>query len=122
METLIEKIILLITPEKAVYYFLGFLTFFGSILDNVFTKSKRKPFLWFIQELIYTIITISVGIGIATNFDLSDGYNKLIVIIMGIIGPTIIRKMKNEKDTLADSVLSKLKNKFAKTKTKTTKK
>jgi uncharacterized membrane protein YjjP (DUF1212 family) len=110
-----EEIMKLFVWEHLPYYTLGLLGFVAGIFEN-FTnkKTKKKSFAYFVEEGIYTFIMIAVGITVSISMEYSQSTTKLISILMGIIGPTIIRKVKRQKDTIADSFIDAIKNRFTK--------
>lgn len=100
---------------KILIYLLGYIVFVSTILDHkINPKRKIKPIYWYIQEALYTGIMIAASIALCSHFELSLAINKLISILMGIIGPTIIRKIKKEKDTLSDTIIDIIKRKTKK--------
>lgn len=107
----------LLQPENLILYLLGFIVFACTILDHFVNKRRKvKSIAYYIQEGLYTFIMIAAGIALGIHFEFSDAINKLVAILMGIIGPTLIRKIGNNKDTFADTILDMLKSKFVKSK------
>jgi len=95
-------------------YLIGLLTFFVTLLNDWLNPKKIfKPFVWYLQEFLYTVISISLGIGLCLALKTSPGICWVIAIIMGLIGSTLIRKIFANKDKLTDDVVNDLENKVS---------
>lgn len=93
-------------------YFLGFLTFLATILDDWLNPKKTfKCFAWYLQEFIYTIISIALGISICFAMETSQSLCWIVAIVAGLIGSTLIRKIRLQKDTICDDVIESIKTK-----------
>lgn len=97
-------------------YFLGFITFLITLLDDWLNPKKTfKRFLWYVQEFLYTIISIALGISICFAMETSQSICWVVAIVAGLIGSTLIRRIRNQKETIVDEVIDSIKKK-AKTK------
>ncbi len=102
----------LICSENIPYYVLGFLAFFSTILDDWLNKKRKfRKFAWYLQEFIYTTLSIILGICGSVAFEVSPATSLIISILMGLVGSTIIRKIRKEKDTIATNVVEGIKDK-----------
>lgn len=102
-------------PSTLPLYFLGFLTFLTTILDDWLNPKKRfRRCVWYLQEFIYTTISIALGISICFAMETSQSVCWVVAIIMGLIGSTIIRKIRTQKDDIADNLINSVKNKAKK--------
>lgn len=88
-------------------YLLGFLTFCSTIFNDIVT-SQIKSGMWYLRDFIYTIISISVGISISVSFELHKGQTWVVVILMGLCGSTIIRKILEKKEAIINNILNAL--------------
>lgn len=103
-------------------YFLGFCTFLITLLDDWLSPTKTfKPFAWYIQDFLYTLISIALGISICYALEWSQSVSWIVSIFMGLCGSTIIRKIRCSKDMIASEIVDCLKDK-AKDKIENTKK
>lgn len=88
-------------------YLLGFLTFCSTIFNDIVT-SQIKSGMWYLRDFIYTIISISAGISISVSFELHKGQTWVVVILMGLCGSTIIRKILEKKEAIINNTLNAL--------------
>lgn len=88
-------------------YLLGFLTFCSTIFNDIVT-SQIKSGMWYLRDFIYTIISISAGISISVSFELHKGQTWVVVILMGLCGSTIIRKILEKKEAIINHTLNAL--------------
>lgn len=88
-------------------YLLGFLTFCSTIFNDIVT-SQIKSGMWYLRDFIYTIISISAGISISVSFELHKGQTWVVVILMGLCGSTIIRKILEKKEEIINHTLNAL--------------
>lgn len=100
-------------------YFLGFCTFLITIIDDWLNVEKKfKPFLWYVQDFLYTLISIALGISICYALEVSQSISWIVSIFMGLCGSSIIRKIRGQKDIIAeelvDCIKDKAKNKITK--------
>lgn len=97
------------------YYFLGLLAFFAILLFDWLNKKEQlhKP-SWYVQEFIYTIIAIALGIYACRAIGTSPAIMKLTAIICGLVGTSIIRTFLKRKQSIADSVVDKVEDKISK--------
>lgn len=102
--------------ENAIYYLFGFIGFVTSVLDMLMNKHKRD-WKYLIQEFLYTVLAVALGIAACAGLECSPAITKIAAILMGIVGPTIIRRIKQEKTVLADMAVDTIKSKI-KSKTK----
>lgn len=94
-------------------FLLGFITFLGSVLDHWLNPKKTfKAFAWYIQEFIYATISIVLGIALCYGIGWSTNIAWVITIIMGLVGSTVIRKIRKEKDGIADKIIDKATDKL----------
>lgn len=93
-------------------YFLGFITFLTTLLDDWLNPKKEfKKFLWYVQEFLYTIVSIALGISICFAMETSQSACWVVAIVAGLIGSTLIRKIRKEKDTIVDELVESAKKK-----------
>lgn len=88
-------------------YLLGFLTFCSTIFNDIVT-SQIKSGMWYLRDFIYTLISISAGISISVSFELHKGQTWVVVILMGLCGSTIIRKILEKKEVIINNTLNAL--------------
>lgn len=102
-------------PENLKIFLLGFLGFGASILSELRKSRRRKKIVsYYIVEFIYTILAISLTVAICMNFEISESLTKVFGIIMGLVGSSLIRKIKNEKNSIADDIFNTVKDKLKK--------
>ena len=98
--------------ETLPLYLLGFIAFLGSILDHWLNPNKTfKPLAWYVQEFIYTIISIALGISVCFAMETSISVCWIVSIVGGLIGSTLIRRIRNDKDSIVDGIIISVKNK-----------
>jgi hypothetical protein len=116
METqIIQEAKVFFDPSTLPLYFLGFLTFLTTILDDWLNPKKRfRRCVWYVQEFIYTTISIALGISICFAMETSQSICWVVAIIMGLVGSTMIRKIRNQKDNICDEIIDSVKNKAKK--------
>lgn len=88
-------------------YLLGFLTFCSTVFNDIVT-SQIKSGMWYLRDFIYTLISISAGISISVSFELHKGQTWVVVILMGLCGSTIIRKILEKKEAIINNTLNAL--------------
>ena len=94
-------------------YALGFLSFIATILEHWLNPKKQFLTLaWYIQEFIYTVISIIVALGFCLTVETSAGTTYIIVIISGLVGSTLVRQIRNKKEKIADDLIDKLEDKI----------
>lgn len=92
-------------------YCVGFLTFLCTLIDDWLNpKRKLKKFLYYVQEFIYTVISIALGISLCFSFETSQSISWVVSIIMGLCGSSIIRTIRNKREDIGDSVVEKIKD------------
>jgi len=106
----------ILTHDNAYLYILGFLTFCTTILDDwINPKRKFKKFAWYLQEFVYTLIAIILGIGGCYALNCGESTTLVVSIFMGLIGSTFVRRIRTGKDKISDDLLTSILNR---TKTK----
>lgn len=111
METIQMSEINFFDPNTWPLYLLGFLTFLTTIMDDWLNpKRKFKKFVWYLQEFIYTTISIALGISICYAMDVSQSICWIVSIVMGLIGSTFIRKIRTNKDVICDEIIDTVKD------------
>lgn len=98
--------------ENVVYYFFGFMGFVATSCTLVFDSKRKHKWLYLFQDFIYTTLAVALGVAGCYALETSTSVAKITAIIMGIVGPTIIRRIKREENYLADSVVNNLKSKI----------
>lgn len=103
----------LVNPDMLPLYLIGFVTCIANFMDH-WLNAKRiiKPFAWYVQDFLYTVISIIGGIFVCTYLETSQGTMLGVSIATGLLGSTIIRKIRHQKDTLADTFIEKIKEKI----------
>lgn len=92
-------------------YCVGFLTFLCTILDDWLNHDKKmKRFAFYVQDFIYTFISIALGISICIAFETSQSISWIVSIIMGLCGSSIIRQIRNKREDIGQSVVDKIKD------------
>lgn len=100
-------------PVTLPLYLLGFCTFLITIIDDWLNPKKTfKPFLWYVQDFLYTLIAIALGISICYAMELSQSVTWIVTIFMGLCGSSLIRKIRSRKDEICDSAVNKVINKI----------
>lgn len=94
-------------------YCFGFLTFIATVLDHWLNpKSEFNSIAWYFQEFLYTTVAIALGIAICFGFELNNAFSYVVSISMGIVGSSVIRKVRTRKDEFADKVINKVEQKI----------
>lgn len=100
-------------PATLPLYAIGFLTFVCSLLDDFANpKKQHKSIAYYLQEFLYTVISIALGISLCYAFETSQSVSWVVSIIMGLCGSTIIRKIRSAKDDIANKVVEKINDKI----------
>jgi hypothetical protein len=91
-------------------YLLGFGTFFVTVildfLNNKYSHlPKKEVVIYYSKELIYTAISVVVGILICNICKATENITKIVAIAMGLVGSTLIRKILEKEEEIADSVI-----------------
>ena len=95
-------------------YCIGLLTFLVTLLNDWLNPKKDlKKFVWYLQDFLYTLISISLGIALCATFKTSPGVCWVVAIVMGLVGSTLIRRIFADKDKLSNSVVDQLENKVS---------
>lgn len=93
------------------YYCLGL----GSFLIHLFTEllnKNKKSFRYYIQDFLYAIISIIIGISICYICEFSKSVNWIILICCGMFGSTVIRIISDKKDNITITAVDKLTEKI----------
>ncbi len=92
----------------------GFEKRYRKINRSKYLKSVRKKFNrfrfvsnFYADEFIYALVSIIFGFIIAEAFELNIGTQKLFVVISGLFGSTIVRKLFKYEDKITDRILDK---------------
>lgn len=92
---------------------LGFITFVFIVLADILSPRKKvKSYKYYIQEFLYACVSIALGIAVCYSFEFNISVTKAIVILMGIFGSTIIRRIGARKQKIADDVVDKIEEKI----------
>ena len=103
--------------DNLYFYFFGFVTFLVSLIDDVIiiistrndkTTKSNKSIVFYIQEFLYTLVSILIGIGGCYIFNIQQNTTYIIAIAMGLFGSSIIRKLKTNKEKIADLISDKI--------------
>lgn len=94
------------------YYCLGFLTFLIHLITDLLNKENRKKFTWYIQDFLYAIISIIIGISLCYIFDASKSIAWIVIVICGMFGSTIIRTIYSKKDNTIETAIDKITEKI----------
>lgn len=106
------SILSFIKPELLILYSLGFSAFLITILEHWLNPKKRMlSFLWYLEEFIYTLLSIALSIAICFAFDLNLNHVKIAVIMSGLVGSSILRKIRGQKNSIANDVVKKARKK-----------
>lgn len=93
-------------------YFFGFLTFLTTILDDwINPKKQLKSWKYYLLDFIYTVLSIALGISICYALETSQSICWIVSIIMGLIGSTLIRKIKSKREEICDDVIDSIRKK-----------
>jgi len=102
--------------ELIALFFLGCMTFLATVLDDWLNDNKLlRKFPWYLQEFIYTILSIVLGLSACLAIESSKGVTWLVAILMGLIGSTIIRKVKLRQDSFADKIVDSVEHRIQST-------
>lgn len=92
-------------------YCVGFLTFLCTLLDDWLNPQRQfKKIPYYIQEFLYSFISIALGISICLAFETSQSVSWIVSIIMGLCGASIIRTIRNKREDIGQSVVDKIKD------------
>lgn len=93
-------------------YLLGFATFFIIlIIDWLNPKRTLQKWSYYVQDFLYTIISIAVGISIGIAIEVSEGWSLTIAIGMGLFGAQIIKKLWAMRDKITDKIVKQVEDK-----------
>ena len=110
METILINFKLVFSFTTILVYLLGTITFsLTLIIDWLSPTRTLKTFKWYLQEFLYTTISIILGMFICFAFSTTQPVIYSIGILMGLTGSTIIRKIMTRKEEIADTVVDKVK-------------
>lgn len=102
--------------ELIVLLFLGCMTFLATALDDWLNDKKLlRKFPWYLQEFIYTILSIVIGLSACLAMETSKGVTWLVAMLMGLIGSTLIRKVKLRQDSLAEGIVDSVEHRIQST-------
>lgn len=100
-------------PATLPYYLIGFLVFVIGLLDDIINPKKtRKKFLYYLQEFMYTLISIALGISICYTLETDNSVSWIVSIMMGMFGSSVIRKFKDRKETICDKIVDKIEDRI----------
>lgn len=96
------------SPDTWPIYLLGFVTFVSTLLENTCNPKKvTHHWTWFVQDFLYTMISIALGIGICYALETSQAISYIVSIVMGLCGSSIIRMFRSSKDKIAEQAVEK---------------
>lgn len=114
MENLTINLKLIFNFATIIVYFFGLTTFGLTLLaDWLSDKRELRPKNWYIQEFLYTTISIFLGMFVCLAFESNQNVIYIVGIIMGLTGSSIIRKVIARKDEIADKVVDKMEDKIS---------
>lgn len=114
MENIIKNLKIIFDYQTIFVFLLGLLTFLLTLLiDWLSPKRELKEKNWYVRELIYTLISILLGMLTCIAFETSQSVIYIVGILMGLIGSTIIRKFISKREELADKVIDKVEDKIS---------
>lgn len=100
-------------PATLPLYLVGFISFVISLIDDfVNPQRKRQTFLYYLQEFLYTLLAIALGISVCYAFDTSKSVAWITSIIMGICGSSVLRKIKSKKHVIGEKIVDKIEDKI----------
>lgn len=85
------------------YYLLGFGTFVITIIINL-TNGKKYKFNQYLRDFLYTLLSIVLGVVICEVLELNQSFGKLIAILMGLFGSTILSKFFLKKEIYIEQI------------------
>lgn len=101
-------------PTTLPLYLLGFVAFVASILDDWLNpKREFKPTIWYVQEFLYTLISIALGISACIALEVNSSISWIVAILAGLLGSAVIRTIDNKRETFADLFVNRLKDKIS---------
>lgn len=101
-------------PATLPLYLLGFVAFVASILDDWLNPKKIfKPAIWYVQEFLYTLLSIALGISVCITLEVNSSISWIVAILAGLIGSTVIRTIESKRELLADLFVNRLKDKIS---------
>lgn len=96
------------SPDTWPIYLLGFVTFVSTLLENTCNpKKETHHWTWFVQDFLYTMISIALGIGICYALETSQAISYIVSIVMGLCGSSFIRLFRSSKDKIAEQAVCK---------------
>jgi putative effector of murein hydrolase len=99
--------------EYWLVYILGLSTSVIRLLADYIMKNRElKDKKYYIQDFLYSMISIALGIAITYGFGIDTKLSAVMVIVMGLIGSTVIRKFLDNKEKIADDVVNKVESKI----------
>lgn len=95
-------------------YLLGFVAFVASILDDWLNpKREFKPAIWYVQEFLYTLLSIALGISACITLEVNSSISWIVAILAGLIGSAVIRTIESKREIFADLFVNRLKDKIS---------
>jgi len=95
-----------------VYVLGSFIFFLTLIIDWLSPKRVLQTFKWYLQQFLYTTISIILGMFVCLAFNTSQPVLYVIGILMGLLGSTIISKLILRRDVIAEKVLDEINKKI----------
>lgn len=98
MEHLLQNL-----QENIYFYLLGYALFGATLLEHAANpKKKMKNIAWYIQDFLYASAAIAVSVYFLPKYEGKDMVQIGIVVVAGITGSAIMRKVYSYKDKIAD--------------------
>jgi len=113
METILINFKLVFSFTTVMVYVLGSFVFLLTLLiDWLSPKRILQSFKWYLQQFLYTTISIILGMFVCLAFNTSQPVLYVVGILMGLIGSTIISKLILKRDVIADKVFDEINKKI----------
>lgn len=94
------------------YYCLGLISFLFHLITDLLNRNKKKKhYTWYIQDFLYGIISIVIGISICYFSEVSKSVTWIILICCGMFGSTLIRILSEKKDDISNIAIDKISEK-----------
>lgn len=101
-------------PATLPLYLLGFVAFVASILDDWLNpKREFKPAIWYVQEFLYTLLSIALGISVCIALEVNSSIIWIVAILTGLIGSSIIRTIESKREMFVNIFVNRLKDKIS---------
>lgn len=96
----------LLSYKILIYFGIGLLTFIITVIIDITTpKENRRKAIWYLHDSLYTMIALCTCIFGCLAISVSNFIICGVSIITGLLGASIIRRILDKKDKIAESLV-----------------